>query len=100
MTILSKILFSKIGLAIFRMLIKSVDMDIPLREMEKRLGIPAETLRAELKKLTDLNLVTRMREGGRTSFRINTAHPSFPHIRKVVLKTINLAGTLKTIRKR
>lgn len=99
MNILAKILFSKIRADVFRLLFSAIDKDMAMREIEKRLGVSMEALRSELKKLTDLDLVIKRREGGRTYFRANTNHPLYPDIRNLVQKAKGLTGELKKRRK-
>lgn len=95
MSILAKILFSKIRADLFRLLFGAINFDLPIREIEKRTGISIDTLRTELKKLVDSDLVIKRRNGNRVYFRANTGHPLYPDIRNIVLKTIKLADVVK-----
>jgi len=95
MNILARILFSKLRADILRLLFTTISSNVSLRDIEKRLGVSTEALQSELKKLIDLDLVRKHREGSRTYFRPNTAHPRYPDIRNLVHKAKGLAGELK-----
>jgi predicted transcriptional regulator len=95
MNLLAKLLFSKIRADIFRLLFNTLSKNITLQDIEKRLGGSIQGLRAELHKLVEMDLVIKQREDGRTCYRANTAHPLYPEIRNLVVKTVSLAGKLK-----
>ena len=99
MSILARLLFSKLRADIFRLLFTTITNNISLQDIEKRLGVSTEALQSELKKLIDLDLIIKSREGNRTYFRPNTTHPFYPDIRNLVHKAIGLAGGLKKRRK-
>jgi predicted nucleotidyltransferase len=58
------------------------------------------TIRQDLQKLVKLDLVTTRRDGNRLYYRANTEHPSYPDIRKLVLKTAGLVEILKSVLER
>lgn len=99
MNLLAKILISKIRADIVRLLFSAVDIDMAMRDIERRVGVSVQDIRSELKKLVDLGLVTKRREGARTYFRANTVHPLYPDLRNLFQKAVGLAGELKKRRK-
>lgn len=66
-----------------------------MRELERRTGLSDATVRQELKKLTRLGVVEARRDGNRTYYRANDAHPLYPDIRNLVLKTSGLTDVLR-----
>lgn len=66
-----------------------------MRELERRSGLSDATVRQELKKLTRLGVVEVRRDGNRTYYRANDAHPLYPDIRNLVLKTSGLTDVLR-----
>ncbi len=65
-----------------------------MRELERRTGLSDATVRQELKKLSRLGVVEARRDGNRTYYRANGAHPLYPDIRNLVLKTSGLTDVL------
>jgi len=66
-----------------------------VRELERRTGLSDATVRQELKKLTRLGMVEARRDGNRAYYRANDAHPLYPDIRNLVLKTSGLTDVLR-----
>lgn len=66
-----------------------------MRELERRSGLSDATVRQELKKLTRLGVVEVRRDGNRTYYRANDAHPLYQDIRNLVLKTSGLTDVLR-----
>lgn len=52
-------------------------------------------MQTELKKLNRLEVISRIKDGNRVYYRANTAHPLYPDIRNLVLKTNGLVAVLK-----
>jgi predicted nucleotidyltransferase len=52
-------------------------------------------VQTELKKLNRLEVISRIKDGNRVYYRANTAHPLYPDIRNLVLKTNGLVAVLK-----
>jgi len=65
-----------------------------MREIERRTGFAIGTVQTELKKLQRLDIISRVRDGNRVYYRANTAHPLYPEIRALVLKTSGLADVI------
>jgi predicted nucleotidyltransferase len=96
MGILAEILSSKIRAEIFRILFGVVpDAVLHMREIERRTGFAIGTVQTELKKLQRLDIISRIKDGNRVYYRANIAHPLYPEIRTLVLKTNGLADVIK-----
>jgi len=95
MSVLPKILSSRIRADIFRLLFGVNQNDLHMRDIERQSGFAIGTIQSELKKLVDLGLVIKRRDGNRLYFRADTDHPLYPDIRSIVLKTSGLADVLK-----
>jgi predicted nucleotidyltransferase len=96
MGILGELLSSKIRAEIFRNLFGiAPDTTLYMREIERRTGFAIGTVQTELKKLQRLDIIRRVRDGNRVYYSANTAHPLYPDIRALVLKTSGLADVIK-----
>ena len=96
MGILGELLSSKIRAEIFRNLFGiASDTALYMREIERRTGFAIGTVQTELKKLQRLDIISRVKDGNRVYYRANTAHPLYPDIRNLVLKTSGLADVIK-----
>ncbi len=88
-------LSSRIRAEIFRNLFGvAPDSALYMREIERRTGFAIGTVQTELKKLQRLDIISRVRDGNRVYYRANTAHPVYPEIRALVLKTSGLADVI------
>jgi len=96
MGILAELLSSKIRAGIFRNLFGIAhDSALYMREIERRTGFAIGTVQTELKKLQRLDIISGVKDGNRVYYRANTAHPLYPEIRALVLKTSGLADVIK-----
>ncbi|MDO8723037.1 MAG: nucleotidyltransferase domain-containing protein [Syntrophales bacterium] len=96
MGILAEILSSKIRAEIFRILFGvAPDTELHMREIERRTGFAIGTVQKELHKLQRLDIISRVKDGNRVNYRANIAHPLYPDIRGLVLKTSGLADVIK-----
>jgi predicted nucleotidyltransferase len=96
MEILAELLSSKIRAEIFRILFGvASDASFHMREIERRTGFAIGTVQTELKKLKRLEVISEIKDGNRVYYRANTAHPLYPDIRNLVLKTNGLVAVLK-----
>ena len=96
MNLLPKILSSRIRADIFRLLFGVNKNDLHMRDIERQSGFAIGTIQSELKKLVELDLVIKRRDGNRLYFRANTDHPLYPDIRNIVLKTSGLFDALRS----
>jgi DNA-binding transcriptional ArsR family regulator len=97
MTILAKILSSRVRSEIFRLLFGLSDKELHVREIERRTGLSIATVRQELKKLLQMELLLARRDGNRLYYRGNKEHPLFPDIQNMVLKTVGIVEPLKEV---
>ena len=94
MALLAEILSSRIRSEIFRLLFGLSEKELHVREIERRTGLSIGTVRQELEKLLRMELVLARREGNRLYYSANRAHPLFPDIRNIVLKTSGIVEPL------
>jgi predicted nucleotidyltransferase len=97
MSTLSEILSSRVRAEIFRLLFGLDEKELHLREMERQAALSLGTIRQDLQKLVQLDLVTTRRDGNRLYYRANTDHPLYPEIRRLVLKTAGLVEIFKSV---
>jgi len=95
MSILQKILSSKVRAEIFRLLFTTRDAELHVRELARRSKLNESSLRQELAKLKGLDLVVSRRDGNRVYYRANQDHPVFSDIRGLVLKTTGLVEVIR-----
>ena len=95
MSLLAKILSSKIRAEIFRLLFGTNDKALHMRDIERRSGFAIGTIQGELKKLSNLDLVLKEIDGNRTYYRANKNHPLYNDIHNLVLKTTGLVDVLR-----
>lgn len=65
------------------------------REISQRTGLPIQAVQRELKKLTDIGLVTSFSEGNRIYYRINRNYYIFKELKSIFYKSLGLAEALK-----
>lgn len=92
---LAELLSSRGRAEIFRLLFGPARGELHVRELERRTGLSDATVRQELKKLSRLGVVEARRDGNRMYYRANDAHPLYPDIRNLVLKTSGLTDVLR-----
>lgn len=93
---LHKILSSKVRAEIFRLLFTERDTELHVRELARRSKLNEATLRQDLAKLKDLDLVAGRRDGNRVYYRANQDHPVYADIRGLVLKTSGLVEVIRS----
>jgi predicted nucleotidyltransferase len=95
MSVLHEILSSRVRSEIFRLLFGASERQLHVREMERRTGLSVATVRQELQKLLRMQLVEAQRSGNRLYYWANKAHPLYPDIRNMVLKTAGMVDILR-----
>jgi DNA-binding transcriptional ArsR family regulator len=93
---LHKILSSKVRAEIFRLLFARRDTELHIRELARRSKLHEATLRQDLSKLKELDLVASRRDGNRVYYRANQEHPVYSDIHGLVLKTTGLVEVIRT----
>ena len=84
-------LFPKARAEVLRLLFASGDPEIHLRDLARLASLSPAALQKELTSLAAKELVLTRRDGNRLYYRANTAHPLFPDLRGLVLKTSGIA---------
>lgn len=95
MIILAEILSSRMRAEIFRLLFGVNEVELHVREIERRSGLNISTVRQELEKLERLDLVIARRDGNRLCYSANREHPLFSDIHNLVVKTSGLVDILR-----
>lgn len=92
---LSTLLSSRVKAETFRLLFAPGAGELHVREIARRAGLNDATVRQELKRLTDLQLLACRRDGNRSLYSANAEHPLYPEIRNLVSKTTGLTAVLR-----
>lgn len=92
---LAELLSSRTRAEVFRLLFGLREGPLHLHEIKRQTGLAVATVRQELKRLVRLGLVVQRKDGNRTYYTANAAHPLAPEVRALVLKTCGLADTLR-----
>jgi uncharacterized protein len=90
MNTLSQILSSRTRAEIFKLLYGSAEEELHVREIERRTGLNDRTIRQELSKLLNLDLVIDRKDSNRIYYRANKSNPLYPDIRNLVLKSAGM----------
>ncbi|MGH9368549.1 MAG: nucleotidyltransferase domain-containing protein [Thermoanaerobaculia bacterium] len=80
---------------VFRLLFGPDARELHVREIARQARLNDATVRQELRRLDSLGLVGVRRDGNRAYYRAETAHPLYPDIRNLVLKTSGLVDVLR-----
>lgn len=95
MTVLAEILSSRVRAELFRLLFGVNHAELYMRELERLAGFSIGTIQTEVTKLTRLDLVLKRKDGNRLYYAANKAHPLYPDIRNIVLKTNGLTDIFR-----
>ncbi len=87
-------LFPRTRAEILRLLFESGHQEIHLRDLARLAGLSPAALQKELTTLAAKEFVLTRRDGNRLYYRANIAHPLFPELRNIVLKTSGIAAEL------
>ncbi len=71
-----------------------------LRELASEFGISTNSVRIELKNLTDDHLLLSVREGRNILYEANTRHPLFPELSSMVRKITGIDGLVTSVLER
>lgn len=94
MNLLADILSSKTRAEIFTLLFGVAQNEFHLREIQRRAKLSIGTIRQEINKLLNLDLIVTRKDGNRTYFSANISHPLYDAIHKLVLMTSGLVDIL------
>jgi uncharacterized protein len=95
MSTLAELVSSRVRAEVFRLLFGLDAGELHVREIARRSGFAYATVRQELASLARLGLVEARKSGNRTYYHANRAHPLYPDIRSIVLKTAGLGDLLR-----
>lgn len=91
---LLNILFPQVRAEVLRLLFAEEGRELHLRELTRQSGLTLGTLQTEVEKLCAADLLVSRRDGNRRYFRANAAHPLFPDLNQLVIKTAGLREVL------
>jgi len=89
------VLFGKTRQAVLALLFEQPEQACYLREIARQTGISPGALQHELGQLQKADLVERIQDGNRVTYRANTAHPVFAELQSIVRKTCGLPAQIK-----
>lgn len=95
MNLLAKLVCSRVRADIFQVLFGLRSGEVHLREIHRQTTLSLGTVRQDIRKLAKLGLVTERRDGNRLYYAANQAHPLYPDIRQLVLKTVGLVDIIR-----
>ncbi|MBK5101147.1 MAG: nucleotidyltransferase domain-containing protein [Desulfobacteraceae bacterium] len=95
MNTLSILLSSRARAEIFRLLFSELEEELHGREIQRRSGLNDSTIRQELRKLADLDLIRSRKDSNRIYYSANKENPLYQDIQNLVIKTSGLVDVLK-----
>ncbi len=89
----------KIRLKLLTRLFLNPDSRVYLRGLEKEFGVSSNTVRYELNKLSDLQLIepTEVEDSNQKLYKANAKHPMFVSLRNFVLKQAGLDSLIEKV---
>ena len=91
---LTQLLSSGVRAGIFRLLFGLGPGELHVRELARQSGFHEASVRQELRKLKQQDLVSERRDGNRVYYQANRHHPLYREIHQMVLKTSGLVEVL------
>ena len=91
---LTKLLSSRTRAEIFTILFGLNSLELHIREIARRSQLSEASIRQELNKLADLDLVRSRRDSNRVYYCANKENPLYKEIHSIVLKTTGLVEVL------
>ena len=98
--ILDKIFTGKIRVQLLTKLLLNPASTVYLRGLERDLGVSSNTVRLELNKLSDMQLIQEHIETINTKakhYTVNTKHPMFKSLRGVILQHVGLDQIIENV---
>jgi predicted nucleotidyltransferase len=92
---LADFLFGRTRRDALSLLLTHPDESFHLRDVQRRTGAPIGPLHGELKKLTDLGLVSRTQRGRQVFFQANRTSPIFSELQAILIKTAGVGDVLR-----
>jgi uncharacterized protein len=94
MNLLSQLFLSEIRAALFRLFLGPSAGRMYRAEIIARFDFAGRSVEEELEKLVRLELLHTTKDGNRRYYEVNRAHPLYPELRGIVLKTGGLRDVL------
>lgn len=88
------VLFPQVRAELLRLLFADPAKEFHLRELARLSKLTVGTLQTEVRRLSAAGLLTSRRDGNRLYYRANAAHPVFPELQGLALKTTGLREQL------
>lgn len=88
------VIFPQVRAEIVRLLFADPGKELHLRELSRLSELAVGTLQVEVQKLAAAELLLSRRDGNRIYYSANPAHPVFPELRGIALKTTGLREQL------
>ena len=98
--ILDKIFSGKIRLQLLTKLLLNPASTVYLRGLERDLGVSSNTVRLELNKLSDMQLIQEQTDDENTKtkhYAVNTKHPMFKSLRGVIMQYVGLDQIIENV---
>jgi len=98
--ILDKIFTGKIRVQLLTKLLLNPASTVYLRGLERDLGVSSNTVRLELNKLSDMQLIQEHTDEENTKtkkYTVNTKHPMFKSLRGVILQYVGLDQIIENV---
>ena len=98
--ILDKIFTGKIRLQLLTKLLLNPANTVYLRGLERDLGVSSNTVRLELNKLSDMQLIQEQTDDENTKtkhYTVNTKHPMFKSLRGVIMQYVGLDQIIENV---
>ena len=98
--ILDKIFTGKIRVQLLTKLLLNPASTVYLRGLERDLGVSSNTVRLELNKLSDMQLIQEHTETINTKtkhYTVNTKHPMFKSLRGVIMQYVGLDQIIENV---
>jgi len=98
--ILDKIFTGKIRVHLLTQLLLNPSRSVYLRGLERDLGVSSNTVRLELNKLSDMQLIQEQADDQNTKtkhYAVNTKHPMFKSLRAVIMQYVGLDQIIENV---
>ena len=98
--ILDKIFTGKIRVQLLTQLLLNPASTVYLRGLERDLGVSSNTVRLELNKLSDMQLIQELTETINTKtkhYSVNTKHPMFKSLRGLIMQYVGLDQIIENV---
>lgn len=98
--VLDKLFSGKIRVRLLTKLLLNPASKVYLRGLERDLGVSSNTVRLELNKLSDMQLIELQQKGGNSrlkQYAVNTKHPLYNQLRRIILQYVGIDQIVEQI---